>query len=364
VGTTTAVLATENDVLRTLAGTYTQDDLYALCEERGQVARDGGHDPIASHPGDMRWKRRVRGDLQTLRRKGLARRIGKATWVIEGDRQHPVRMLLLLAGAVLGEFELRLAAAVDLLGQLDEPADLILTDPPWGLGRGEGKHYADGNGYRRDHANIIGGYVDVDPAEYEDFTHGWVQAAAAALRPGGQTAIVTGPQRAAAVQVAAEHAGLTWVSSIAARHPFPLATMRRPACAHWTVTVMCRGPLASSRRVFNPPADQPAARSGHPYPLDWWIDNGRADRPRLARYDNALPLRLVVRTILAFTNLAEHVVDPFLGSGTSAIGAFETGRRFTGGDVNPRAVRFTAARMLAEHVRPAENKPALFPAFG
>jgi DNA modification methylase len=249
-----------------------------------------------------------------------------------------------------------------LLGALEHSSCLVLADPPWGLGRGEGRHYADGHGYRRDHRNIIGGYVDVDPAAYEDFTHEWVQAAAAALRPGGQAAIVTGPQRAAIVQYAAEHAGLTWVSSIVARRQFSLYGTRRPVSAHWTVTVMTRGPLARKDRVFNPPPDQLAA-SGALYPLDWWPDSGRADRPGRARYDNALPLRLVMRIILAFTNLTGHVVDPFLGSGTSAIGAYETGRRFTGGDVNRRAVLFAAARLLTEHVQPAESKPALFSAY-
>jgi hypothetical protein len=123
------------------------------------------------------------------------------------------------------------------------------------------------------------------PSEYADFTHGWVQAAAAALRPAGQLAVVTWPQRAAVVQCAAEQAGLTWVSSIAARRTFPLATTRRPACAHWAITVMCRGAPGNPRRVFNPPQDQPLARSGHPYPLDWWSEgNGRAGRPRLLRY--------------------------------------------------------------------------------
>ena len=182
------------------------------------------------------------------------------------------------------------------------PADLVLCDPPYGLGRGTGRHYSDGHGYRRDHTRIVSGYQDVAPGEYEEFTHGWTQAAAAALRPGGQLAVVTGPQRAGIVQYAAEQAGLTWVSTIAARREFPLATTRRPASAHWSITVMCRGPLASARRVFHPPADLPAARTGHPYPLDWWPDNGRADRPGLLRYDNSLPLRLVQRTVSAFSD--------------------------------------------------------------
>jgi len=353
------MLKTEADVLRSLSGCFTLDALYALCEQRTDTGRDGGHDPVPGHEGDERWKRRARGGLQTLRRTGGAKRIGSEFWLIRGTIQRPERMLLVVAGATPAEFELRLQEACALLRSLEEPADLVLTDPPYGLGRGRG-HFADGNGYRRDAAKVVPGYVDVDPAGYRAFTGAWVEAAARALRPGGQLVVVTGPQRAGAVQLAAEDAGLRWVSTIAARREFPLATLHRPASAHYAVTVMCKGSLASKRRVFHPPADLPAARSGHPYPLDWWPDSGRADRPGLIRYDNALPLKLVVRLVLAFSDPGTPVADPFLGSGTTAVACWMTGRKFTGGDLNPRAVQFAAARLLDEHIRPAALQPALF----
>ena len=355
------MLRTEADVLRALqTGTYTLPELYALCAAQTAVGRDGGHEPIPGHPGDVRWKHRVRGALMGLRRSGRADRIGRTTWAIQGTPRQPTRLLLIVAGATPRDFELRLQAAADLLAQLDEPADLVLCDPPWGLRRGRG-HFADGNGYRRDASKVVGGYVDVDPGEYAEFTDGWVRAAAAALRPGGQLAAVTGPERDWVVRWAAEQAGLTWVSSIVARREFPLLTSRRPAPSHWRITVMCRGAVTHPRRVFNPPDDQPAARSGHPYPLDWWVDNGRADRPGQLRYDNSLPLRLVLRAVRAFSNPEDHIVDPCLGGGTTAVACWRTRRRFTGGDVNPAALRFTAARLLTEHAWPADQQPALFP---
>lgn len=354
-------LTSEADMYRTLAtGTYTLAGLYDLCEQTVNVERDGGWDPVPGHPTDLVWKRRLRGNLANLHSAGLAERLCRSTWLIQGSYDKPERLILLVTGATLAQFELRLASAIDLLTQLDMPADLVLGDPPWALGRDRSRRFTDGHGYSRDHTQVLGGYVDVDPAEYEDFTHGWVQAAAGALRPGGQLAVITGPQRAAIAQYAAEHAGLTWVSSIAAKHPFPLYTQRRPACAHWTVTVMCRGPLTSKRRVFNPPEDQ-ASRNGGLYPLDWWPANGRADRRGLLRYDNSLPLPLVLRTIKAFSNTGEHVVEPFTGGGTGAIACWLTQRAYTGGDVNPKAIQFTASRLLAEHVWPADRQPALFP---
>ena len=209
-------LRTEADVVRTLrAGTYTLDELYRIVETTEDVTRDGGLDEI--HPGDRRWRRRVRGALQHARAKGTGRRVDRATWVIDGPRDQPRRMILIHAAATIAEFELRLQGAIALLEDLDEPADLVVTDPPYALERGRG---GTGEGLARrvysQRRKVVPGYQDVDPGEYREFTYRWVAAAAAALRPGGQLVVVTGPQQAAIHQLAAEDAGLTFVASIAA----------------------------------------------------------------------------------------------------------------------------------------------------
>lgn len=357
------MMVTEADVVRTLKRGcfYTQQDIYDECERRADTSRDGGHDPIPGYPRDRRWKRRARGSMQTLRRQGLAELAG-GRWLIKGTVQQPVRLMLIIAGATKREFELRLQEAAELLATLPGPVDLVLADPPYGLGRGEGHHYADGNGYRRDSSRIVGGYVDVEPSRYADFTAEWVTAAAAALRPGGQLAIITGPQRTAIVQCAAEAAGLTWVCKIAAERTFPLYTITRPAMAHWDISVLVSGPLTHRKRVFNPPEDMPKASSGRLYPLDWWPRefNGRSDRPGQLRYDNSLPPRLVHRIVCMFSNPGEHVVDAFSGGGEGLIACYDTGRRYTGCDVNYRALRYAAARLLDERVWPDEQAPALF----
>jgi site-specific DNA-methyltransferase (adenine-specific) len=90
------------------------------------------------------------------------------------------------------------------------------------------------------------------------------------------------------------------------------------------------------------------------------VQNGRADRTGV-RYDNALPLRMVKRAVSTFSEPAALVVDPFVGSGTTAAACWPLGRRFVGGDVNPNALRFTAARLLLEHAHPDQRQPALVP---
>lgn len=346
----TAMLRSEADLLRTLdAGTYTIHELYQECEAGADIARDRGLEPPdPEHPTDTVWRRRLRGALQRLRGAGEACHAGRAVWIILGSREQPTALVLITAAGALAGVELHCRHAVELFGALDEPADLILCDPPYGLLRGTRRSSAS-RIYRRDQAKVIGGYIDVDPDTYGEFTREWVYAAARALRPGGQLTAITGPQRAAIVQVAAEEAGLQWVATIAAFRHFALRTHRRFSCSHWAITVMCSGRPESPRRVFNPPPDLPRSRGGSDYPLDWWPENGRADRPGALRYDNGLPRALVRRVIGAHTDPGELVVDPCFGGGTSAIEARALGRRFIGGEPNPEGVLFAAARLLAEH---------------
>jgi DNA modification methylase len=354
-------LKTEADAIRTMrAGTYTLLELYVHVAATADIARDRGLEPPdAAHPTDRVWRRRARGVLQTLRASGNAQRVAASVWALRGTRDHPQQLVLIARGGTLAQIELLLKDAVELLGELEEPADLVLCDPPYGLARGTSASSAQ-RVYRRNHRQVVGGYMDVPAEGYKEFTFRWVAAAARALRPAGQLVAITGPQQAALVQYAAEDSGLEWVNSIPAYREFALRTTRRFACSHWKVTIMCRGRQQDRRRVFNVPQDLPKARSGIDYPLDWWPENGRADRPGLLRYDNSLPLRLVLRAIEACSNRGELVVDPCVGSGTTAIAARRLGRRCIAADTNPKALRFAAARLLYEHAWPEEREPTLF----
>jgi DNA modification methylase len=347
-------LRTEADVVRTLSsGSYPLASLYALCEAAGEevVGRDGGHDRVQD--GQERWQRRVRGALVALRRVGAAEAVGHGVWAIRGTRERPLGAVLVLLPRDPGRVELVLGEASEMLRRLDEPAALIVADPPWGLGVGRGvKEDTGARVYARDDSEVVPGYVDVDPGEYREFTGRWVSAAADALQPGGYLAAVSGPQQAGRIQVCAEDAGLTYVNRIIARRPFPLPTTRRFGHAHSEVTLFCRGPLESARRHFTVPEDLPRARSGAAYPQDVWDDVPPVQRQGLRRYRNALAPLLVRRLVLSLSRLGDLVADPFLGSGTTLLVCLEEGRRFVGCDVNPEALRFAMARALDELLCP------------
>lgn len=367
-------LRTESDLVQALSGTVRLSDLYAAAEAAGLDRRDAGGE-VVHGTGDTRCRRRVRNALQAAKRQGRATRVGRSTWVLD-DMSPRIGFALLLAGGELGDLELVVEDACELFGSLADDGvavDAIVTDPPWGLGRRQaGDPLRDGSErlYRRDSRAVIRGYVDVEPDRYRDFTRRWTAAAAELLagRAGSYLCVVTGPQQAAAVQVSAEDAGLSYVTSLAAKRLFPLYSTRRPAFGHFVVTVLSAGRLDDRRRFFWPAGLEQRARSGRPYPSTWLGEVGRADRTGQLRYDNALPPDLVRRLLSAFTAGPENggevgqslVVDGFVGGGEVAVACARMGRRFVGCDVNHAAVEFSAGRVLDEVCWPEETQVRLF----
>jgi DNA modification methylase len=351
------------DLLHTLqAGTYTLPGLYRLAVDAGLADRPGGR--VIIQDGQEQYKRRVRSALQAFKLAGWARPAdGEAAWLIEGPPSRPRRALLIWLPGDPSQAELVLGAAATVLARADEPIDLIVADPPWALGRGD-PHSAYQRTYRRDHDLVVGGYVEVEPGEYAEFTRTWIQAAAAALRAGGYLAVITGPQQAARVQVTAEDvAGLTYVNSIVVPRQFGQYTTRRFVHQHYRITLLTRGPLDSPRRVFSRPEEMPRGRNDHIYATDVWTDVPEERRPGLLRYDNALHVALVSRVIRSTTSERDLVADPFLGSGTTAVACLLEHRRFYGGDLNPGSLRFAMGRILAElapAMRQAARQLALF----
>jgi DNA modification methylase len=363
----TGMLRTERDVVETLAGkAVTLDEIYDMVRVAGVHERDGGTATIPTHGSDTVWRRRVRNALQSLKRAGRAERVGDGMWVIDGTRDQPTAALLVLMPGELGPVELHLADAAQHLDRLAADGvsvDLILTDPPWALSRGRAAAAERGGIeriYARDGSKVLrDGYVEVDPGAYTEFTVRWVTAAAGLLahRPGSYLAVVTGPQQAARIQVAAEDAGLTFVNQVVAKKTMPLPTTRRFSHGHYVVTICCAGPLTSKRRFFHIPAELPTAASGRPYPRSWIPDVGTSARRNALRYDNSLPLTLVTTMIRALTPGPDTktgapwqstVVDPMVGGGTTAVASWMTGRRFIGGDLNGDALKFTIGRISVE----------------
>lgn len=89
--------------------------------------------------------------------------------------------------------------------------------------------------------------------------------------------------------------------------------------------------------------------SGHPggkNPSDVWdIPNVKHNHPEKTDHPCQFPEALVRRAMLATTAPGDLVVDPFLGSGTTAAVAIQTGREWAGAERYPQYVEIIKARL-------------------
>jgi len=233
---------------------------------------------------------------------------------------------------------------VELL-QVVSGVDLIVADPPYNRGKDFGN-----NRDRRD--------------DYPAWTERWIGLAARALRPGGTLYVCASWEIGALVQAALER-HLVVRNRITWRRD-----KGRGAKANWKqnmedVWFATRG----DGYTFNLDAVKVRKKVIAPYrdaagrPKDWTEEDGGRFRlthpsniwtdlcvpfwsmPENTPHPTQKPERLVERLLLASSRPRDLVVDPFVGSGTTAVVARRMGRRFLAADVNPDYVRLAMRRL-------------------
>lgn len=77
----------------------------------------------------------------------------------------------------------------------------------------------------------------------------------------------------------------------------------------------------------------------------WEFPNVKANHPEKTKHPCQFPTELVARCVLALTREGDLVLDPFIGSGTTAIAALQHNRRAIGIDRDPRYVELARHRL-------------------
>ena len=361
-------IRTEHHLVSVLeSGVYHLDDLVDAAEELGLADRDGGRGKRKR--GDTVYRHRVRSALDARRRRrGDARSLGDAYWIIDGTARRPTNAVIIILGRI-SDITLALGAAAEVARRIEEPVDLIFCDPPWQLGVGSGRDgHEERDHYRRDRSLLIPGYEEVGPdADYYEWSREWIGPAAQVLRPGGHLAVVTGPQQSAAVQLAAQHTGLRFTNSVVVPKVNGVApTRNRYASSHFRLTIMS---AAGPGQTFNLIPEMGADERGRPHPRDVWPPVLPYYAKGRLRYPNQLPPAFADQVVRTLSNQGDLVADFFAGSGTVPRICLVRDRRCFASDKNPDALRFTMAtisdivqsRLAAPPLFGADN--GLFPEF-
>ena len=246
-------------------------------------------------------------------------------------------------------------AAVQMLRMLPTASvHCVFADPPYNLQlRGE---------LRRPDDSLVDGVDDdwdkfTDFAAYDAFTHEWLAECRRVLRKDGTLWVIGSYHNIFRIGAILQELGFWILNDVIWRksNPMPNFRGRRFTNAHETLIWAARG--QDSRYRFNYQAmkslnDDQQMRS------DWFIPlcTG-AERLRNAHglklHPTQKPEALLHRVLLASTSPGDIVLDPFLGTGTTAVVARRLSRHYIGIERHPAYVEAALGRV--RRVRPVSD---------
>jgi modification methylase len=209
--------------------------------------------------------------------------------------------------------------------------DLVFADPPYNL-------QLNSELYRPDNSRVDAVDDDWDKfgsfSAYDAFTRDWLIACRRVLKPSGSLWVIGSYHNIFRVGATLQDLSFWVLNDVVWRktNPMPNFRGRRFTNAHETLIWASMGPKA--RYTFNYEAmkalnDDLQMRSDWLFPICSGAERLREDCGRKT-HPTQKPEALLHRIILASSNPGDVVLDPFLGSGTTAVVAKRLGRAFIG----------------------------------
>jgi site-specific DNA-methyltransferase (adenine-specific) len=249
----------------------------------------------------------------------------------------------------------------------DGSIDLILTDPPYGLGKDYGND-SDKQASR----------------EYLVWTERWIDAVLPKLKASGSLYIFLTWRYSPEIFVMLKQR-MTMLNEIIwdRRVPSMGGSTRSYSSVHDTIGFFAKEKgyyfdLDSVRIPYDAATKKARSRSifvGAKWlelgynPKDLWsVSRLHKENPERADHPTQKPLEIIERMVLASCPPVGVILDPFMGSGTTAIAARRCGRQFVGFELNPEYCQIIDHRLasaesdfLTKSNRPSEPIRAKIP---
>ena len=224
--------------------------------------------------------------------------------------------------------------------------DLIFADPPYFLSN---------NGITC-HA---GRMVSVNKGEWDrsrgadanhEFNRAWLAACQRVLKPNG-TIWVSGTSHVIhSVGFAMQQLEFKLLNDISWVKPNPPPNLSCRYFTHATETIIWAAKNKKSRHKFNY-ALMKQTNGGKQMKSVWQIPPPEPWEKRFGKHPTQKPVALLERIILAASEAGDLLVDPFLGSGTTAVLALRTSRRVLGVDSTEEWAMLAVKRVCADLVQ-------------
>lgn len=205
--------------------------------------------------------------------------------------------------------------------------DLILTDPPYAISKKTGFSSVGPKGIERFAVSMDFGKWDQSEIDLQSFSDNSYRV----LKKSGTIIIFYDLWKITTLADVLKKTGfkqlrlIEWLKT----NPVPLNSKRNYLTNSREIAVLA---VKGGKPTFNSKYDN--GQYLHPIP-----NNGTRYHP------TQKPLKLFKQLIIKHSNPGDLVVDPFLGSGTTALAAIDTGRKFAGCDIDSGYIKTTQTRI-------------------
>ncbi len=229
---------------------------------------------------------------------------------------------------------------IEVLDKVEKPfADLIFADPPFNIGYKYDK-YKD----------------DVKSKNYIVWTKDWMAVCKKVLKPHGSFYIAIGDEYAANVKIIADELGLFMRNWLIWHYTFGQQMKNKFARSHTHIFYFVRDKnhftfndhavrTPSDRQLlYNDKRANPAGKM----PDDVWDEYSRVCgtfKERTGWHPCQMPESLLKRIVAVSSNPGDCVLDPFSGSGTTAVTAAQLGRNYLGVEISKTYVEKAKKRL-------------------
>jgi site-specific DNA-methyltransferase (adenine-specific) len=236
---------------------------------------------------------------------------------------------------------------LDILAKLPaESVDLIFADPPYFLSN---------NGITC-HA---GRMVSVNKGEWDrsrgaqanhEFNLEWLAACQRILRPNGSIWVSGTSHVIHSVGFAMQKLEFKLLNDISWVKPNPPPNLSCRYFTHATETIIWAAKNKKSRHTFHYKAMKELA-GGKQMKSVWTIPPPESWEKKFGKHPTQKPLALLERILLASSSEGDLVLDPFLGSGTTALAALRLSRRVFGIDADSAWIHLSLVRLCSDLVQ-------------
>lgn len=194
------------------------------------------------------------------------------------------------------------------------------------------------------------------PEEYDAFTRAWLTECKRVLKPDGAMWVIGSYHNIFRVGAILQDLGFWILNDIVWVKTNPMPNFRGTRFTNAHETLIWATPRKTGKYTFNYETMK-KLNGGKQMRSDWDIniclgEERVKDENGKSLHNTQKPMDLLRRVILSSTKAGDVILDPFVGSGTTAAAAKELGRNFIGIDREESYVK--AARERVESIKPID----------